>query len=100
MVARRRTFVDQADFLRLLQEGSGTREGITVECLGFPELTFKLAKMTSRLVELRLLQKSVLVDGTEKIGQRVLDRLANEVFALAMKETLLAVDVVLILKRE
>jgi len=55
IVERHRTLVDQGDLLSFLQQGSGTREGIAVECLSFPELLLKLAELASRFVQLCLL---------------------------------------------
>lgn len=55
IVERHRTLVDQGDLLSFLQQGSGTREGIAVECLSFPELPLKLAELASRFVQLCLL---------------------------------------------
>lgn len=92
--------VDQAHLLRLVQERLRSREAGVVDRFGIPKLAFELAKLAAGLIELRLLQEAVLVDGAEEIRQCVLDCLTDEVLALPVKQTLLAVDVVLVLKGE
>jgi hypothetical protein len=46
---------------------------------------------------MRLLQKMVFIKGPEEIRQRVLYRSAYKIFALTMKQPLLAVDIILVL---
>jgi hypothetical protein len=90
-------FVDKSDLLGFVEERLSTRVGSAVQRLGLSQLPFQLAELPPSLIKLRLLQEPIFVDCAEEVGKSVAYRLADEILALAVEQSLLAVDVVLVL---
>jgi hypothetical protein len=61
------------------------------------QFTLELPKTSPRFVQLCLFEKILFVDRAKEIGKSILDGLANEIFALAVKQSLPAIYIILIL---